>query len=330
MTLVDIDRQSVLKAVAEYDALGEIIFLAKYGFAPAKSYYLLLEGNRYPSKAIAGAAHGYLGRGSLALRADQFSGGDKTVGQKLRELGFDVQGPERNPDWIRDELILALDLYMQNPRSPPGKTSSEIQALSQELNRLNLLLCRTGGDNFRNPNGVYMKVMNFRRFDAAFTTVGKSGLSHGGIEDERVWNEYAGDRDRLATVAGAIRAALAQSVIGAVLDADELEEAEEGQLLTALHRRRERSRKLVAARKAKALRDTGELRCEACNLSFAERYGEHGEGYIEIHHTRPLHTLVSGAKTALADLALVCANCHRMIHKRKQWLTLSELAAILR
>jgi 5-methylcytosine-specific restriction protein A len=72
---------------------------------------------------------------------------------------------ERNPAWIRDELILALDLYLQNPTSPPGKTSRQIHQLSNVLNRLGAQLGLRRGAKFRNANGVYMKLMNFRRFD---------------------------------------------------------------------------------------------------------------------------------------------------------------------
>jgi predicted HNH restriction endonuclease len=39
----------------------------------------------------------------------------------------------------------------------------------------------------------------------------------------------------------------------------------------------------------------------------------------------PVSTLRPGTKTKLADLALVCSNCHRMIHRRARWLTIDEL-----
>jgi hypothetical protein len=42
----------------------------------------------------------------------------------------------RNPAWSRDELILALDLYLLNPASPPGKQSQEVIELSRLLNRM--------------------------------------------------------------------------------------------------------------------------------------------------------------------------------------------------
>lgn len=64
--------------------------------------------------------------------------------------------------------------------------------------------------------------------------------------------------------------------------------------------------------------------CMVCNFNFKEQYGEWGEGFIEVHHVRPLgvnktKTVKTNPKT---DLAVVCANCHRMIHK-KSGITLS-------
>ena len=40
------------------------------------------------------------------------------------------EGGERNPGWTRDELILALDLYVRFKGNPPGKGSAEIMGLS--------------------------------------------------------------------------------------------------------------------------------------------------------------------------------------------------------
>ncbi|WP_405140686.1 HNH endonuclease [Sphaerisporangium sp. NBC_01403] len=48
---------------------------------------------------------------------------------------------------------------------------------------------------------------------------------------------------------------------------------------------------------------------------FERPYGDCGAGYIECHHVIPLHQAGEGL-TKLADLALICANCHRMIHRR--------------
>ena len=86
------DPQAVRQAVAEFDALGRDAFLAKYGFGPSRQYDLVIEGRRYDSKAIVGAAHGYEFPDEGPLRADQFSGGVAGAAGKLRELEFEVTG----------------------------------------------------------------------------------------------------------------------------------------------------------------------------------------------------------------------------------------------
>jgi 5-methylcytosine-specific restriction enzyme A len=235
----------------------------------------------------------------------------------------------RNPAWGRDELILALDLYMSNPASPPRKTSSEVIALSKLLNRMSPT---PGAAKFRNPNGVYMKMMNFRRFDPEFKSKGKVGLTRGGKDEQQVWKEFAEDRDHLGRVAAAIRKAVddQQALAQAAWEDDEGTEAPEGRYLTMVHRRRERNRRLVTKRKERALKLHGTLECEVCGFNFEQVYGKRGTGFIECHHTQPLEAFAKdGGKTRLEDLALLCANCHRMVHSARPWLTVAELHALL-
>ena len=66
----------------------------------------------------------------------------------------------------------------------------------------------SGSTKYRNPNGAYMKLMNFRRFDPEFTKEGKVGLTRGGKDEEYVWAEFAGDPTRCHEVALAIRSAI--------------------------------------------------------------------------------------------------------------------------
>jgi predicted HNH restriction endonuclease len=58
-------------------------------------------------------------------------------------------------------------------------------------------------------------------------------------------------------------------------------------------------------------------------------YGDLGRGFIEGHHLSPLAELAAEWLSRVSDLALVCPNCHRMIHRRRPWLRLGELSAIL-
>jgi predicted HNH restriction endonuclease len=111
---------------------------------------------------------------------------------------------KRNANWTREELILALDLYLRFRESPPSKNSNEVAELSALLNTLG---GETGGDEtFRNANGVYMKMMNFRRFDPEYTTGGKVGLTRGNKNEEVVWDEFASDPAKLAETVAAIHA----------------------------------------------------------------------------------------------------------------------------
>jgi 5-methylcytosine-specific restriction protein A len=237
----------------------------------------------------------------------------------------------RNPTWSRDELILGLDLYVRFKGNPPGKTSPAVVELSNVLNEMGSQIAHQSSD-FRNPNGVYMKVMNFRRFDPVYISQGKKGLQRGGKLEKEVWEHFAFDPTELAQTAKAIRQFLVNRQIPSVFqdEEDEFVEAEEGRILTRLHRTRERNRKLIETKKASALKVHGRLQCEACSFDFKTQYGLRGSGFIEAHHTKPLYTLSPGDKTQLEDLALLCSNCHRMIHARRPWLTVDDLKLIIR
>ncbi len=255
----------------------------------------------------------------------------KPVGAPVAVVGKGVDA-HRNPAWTRDELILALDLYMQHRTSRPSKTSEEVFGLSDILNRMGAELGAGRRPTYRNANGVYMKLMNFRRFDPDYTNDGHVGLTRGGKEEELVWNEYSKDVDRLSSVAAAIRTAIDEIEGGGELVINEesgLEEAPEGKLLTRLHRYRERDPRLVKECKRKALKQSGVLKCAACGFDFGKRYGAAGEGIIECHHMKPVHTLSDGATTKVADLVLLCANCHRVVHSRRPWLSVEELRAAI-
>jgi 5-methylcytosine-specific restriction enzyme A len=81
----------------------------------------------------------------------------------------------------------------------------------------------------------------------------------------------------------------------------------------SLHRKIERNR--TAAKQAKRFRGTV---CQACALNFAQRYGPIGQDFIEAHHLRAISTLEEGIAVhydIAEDFAVLCSNCHRMIHR---------------
>jgi putative restriction endonuclease len=92
---------------------------------------------------------------------------------------------------------------------------------------------------------------------------------------------------------------------------------------------RERDPQVINKAKKLAKQQCGRLYCCICTFDFEKRYGKVGEGFIEGHHTKPLSELDGVAKTKIADIALVCSNCHRMLHRRRPWLTMAELKSLL-
>lgn len=216
----------------------------------------------------------------------------------------------RNPTWTRDELILALDLYRR--KGHRGPEHAEVLALSAFL-RTAPVVTPADRVTFRNASGVAMKLGNFAALDPA---VPGAGLSRGGAGDADVWDKFWADPARLAATAAAIRIAASSATEDALPPADGEDESPEGRLLYRLHVRRERNRRLVTKKKTEALAAFGRLACEVCGFDFALTYGSDGAGVIEAHHRVPL-AVAGQSVTRLKDLALVCSNCHAMLHHRK-------------
>lgn len=231
-------------------------------------------------------------------------------------------------NWTRDELILALDLYFREPEARTSKAHPVVRDLSDVLNALPIhnTQARATYKHFRNIDSVLMKLANFQRLDPDYE--GK-GLERGSRLDKEIWQEFANDRERLGRVAKEISRRTSKTDMEPPEDPYGAE-AVEGKILSYVHKRRERSRRLIHQKKQSVLKRYGRLTCEVCSFDFQERYGERGAGFAECHHIIPISELNSMRRTLLSDLAIVCANCHRMIHSKKPWLTLGELSELLR
>lgn len=103
----------------------------------------------------------------------------------------------------------------------------------------------------------------------------------------------------------------------------------EGRERYALHRRLERDPRVAREAKQRRLSGTGDLACDVCGFSFGQRYGPRGHGFIEAHHTTPVSQLRGDTRTRLNEIALVCSNCHRMLHRRRPWLSMDQLRQLL-
>ncbi|PQO21870.1 HNH endonuclease [Rhodobacteraceae bacterium WD3A24] len=151
MTLSDIDRAAVLRAITEFDQLGRDAFLHQYGFGRSLLYFLRHDGKLYDSKAIIGVAHGYSGSNRSALAATQFAGGEATVAQTLRGLGFQVQvsaGPPAraslgnvSPDgyafwWVNNKQTYAHEIGGNYLWSPTEKSDGGRNEFYENMKRV--------------------------------------------------------------------------------------------------------------------------------------------------------------------------------------------------
>jgi 5-methylcytosine-specific restriction protein A len=70
--------------------------------------------------------------------------------------------------------------------------------------------------------------------------------------------------------------------------------------------------------------------CKVCGFSFGGTYGPLGDGFAEIHHLKPLGSLREEMLVdPVADVVVLCANCHRMIHRDSPPLTPEHLRRLL-
>jgi 5-methylcytosine-specific restriction enzyme A len=127
-------------------------------------------------------------------------------------------------------------------------------------------------------------------------------------------------RDNLQLLIRAYRALTFRGGLDADTDADEVSDFNVPDNVTITEKRKYVLHKKIerhgtAAKAAKKHHGTG---CQACNLDFGVRYGEIGQGFIEAHHLTPISTLTEGVAVkynVAKDFAVLCANCHRMIHR---------------
>jgi 5-methylcytosine-specific restriction protein A len=70
--------------------------------------------------------------------------------------------------------------------------------------------------------------------------------------------------------------------------------------------------------------------CQCCGFDFATKYGDLGEGYIEVHHRVPVSQMGDGyVVDPIRDLVPLCGNCHSMVHRVNPPLAVEELKMLV-
>lgn len=228
-----------------------------------------------------------------------------------------------NPNWTRDEVILALELYQSCSGQIPGPTDHRVRELSDLLRTFPHHSNAARQPSFRNPDGVAFKLQNLRS-----VAIG-SGLKNTSKVDREVWEELGDNPSRTIELGRLIRQSIA-IIDDLPLPEDEVEFSE-GKSATKVHIRRERSAKLRKELIDLRLKQGG-MSCDLCAKDGSEIDPDLRISMFECHHIIPL-SVVGETKTKVKDMALLCANCHRLLHraiaKRKQWLSIKDAKRFL-
>ena len=83
----------------------------------------------------------------------------------------------KNPDWKRDEVILALALYFDKDLGAITVSNPKIIELSKQLNRLPIFGGQRNETTFRNPNGIVLNLANFKALDPVYKGKGMTSYS---------------------------------------------------------------------------------------------------------------------------------------------------------
>jgi len=152
------------------------------------------------------------------------------------------------------------------------------------------------------------------------------GLGNVSKMDRGIWAEFGSHPDKVKQLAALIRsgAEFVESMQEA--PSNEGDEFVEGRILTELHKKRERNpnvrKRILAARRKK-----GKLTCDICKTQSRSSDPTLEDATLEAHHLMPI-SMALERKTQLADIALLCANCHRLLHRaisiKKRWLDINE------
>jgi putative restriction endonuclease len=360
------DRSAIIKTIEEYDSMGSDAFLEHYGFGNSKSHYLKFNGRLYPSKAILGVSHKFQFPKVGPLGADEFAGGEDTVKPKLQELGFEILTIKEkafavitendDSEWLNQTGELYhfpkryLDLINPGTRVVYYKGSQKSKAfqdkrLSKEPHYFGLGII--GGvklDPKSNKNDFFAEVIDFVPFNKpVLAKIDENYLET--IPANRVtnyWRDGVRKIDKETFLAILIKSEWAEAASATELGSlegtqSELNDSYQG-LPEALITYKEGDKKQVYTtifeRDRRLRQQVVNLfghTCQICGFNFEVTYGEHGKGYIHVHHLRPLSEVREGHHpNPKSDFAVVCANCHSMIHRsKKTTLAIDELKALI-
>lgn len=221
--------------------------------------------------------------------------------------------------WVRDEVLLALDLLLNSEDQIFGPNDKRISELSRLLQSLPIVSPEDRNPYFRNFAGVRRQILTF-----AWSLKKDEKASHVGMEFYRVFQEFENDKYYLNQIATAIKKCLPVAKKIYFADKSECEGFQEGSLLGHLHRYFEKDCG------SEFIRDFYFSSCSICGIRADHIYSQKNMGFIDLHLLIPPVEYEEKMRFKKTDFVEVCPNCHRMLHLIRPWTTKPELKSILK
>jgi 5-methylcytosine-specific restriction protein A len=233
----------------------------------------------------------------------------------------------RNPDWNREELILALNLYFKMDYGQMHGRNPDVIQLSKDLRNLYIHSNIPDKEKFRSVNSVALKLANLKKSDQNFK--GK-GMRDGGKLEKEIWNEFHRHRDTLKNEADLIRQLYLKPKSENKSVTAEPKVNYKSDFLYLFHKNRETDPLVNKVKKEMVLTNSKSLKCEVCGFDSVAFYGELGNDLMEIHYKKESKNEPGLESSSMEDFIIVCSNCHKALDKNFGLLNADDLKKIIR
>ena len=231
-----------------------------------------------------------------------------------------------NPNWTREELILALDLYFDMDQGQMHKGNHNVIRVSNEIRELNIHFDIPDPDKFRNPSSIARRLGNFKTMDDGY---GGDGLKNSSKLAKEVYQEFNNRRDTLKQAAFEIRDKVLRPKTQKKSSNFNKKDIYKSEFLYQFHKNRESDPLVLKVKKEMALASTETLKCEICRFDANAFYGEIGNDVMEIHYNKELMNEPGLESSSMDDFIIVCSNCHKVLDKNFYIINSIDLRIIL-
>ncbi|MES2592193.1 MAG: hypothetical protein V4608_09935 [Bacteroidota bacterium] len=233
----------------------------------------------------------------------------------------------KNPDWIREELILALDLYFDLDQGQMHHGHPDVIRVSNELIELNIHKTVPYPNKFRSPGAISRRLGNFKTMDNGYRG---GGLINSGKLAKEIYKEFNQHRDKLRKEAALIKQLYLKSKFNKEPLLISPKIYQKSDFLFQFHKNREMDPLVNKVKKEIVQANSKSLKCEVCGFNSVSFYGELGNDLMEIHYKKELKNEPGLEPSSMDDFIIVCSNCHKVLDKNFALLDANDLKKIIK